>query len=70
MFLSDSDSKPHSRLMRVPNLLKNVEKQSGRAREKPKDEHNETKLSQFTSRFEQSLSLDIFNKDIFNKMAR
>ena len=43
MFLPDSE--PHSRIMKVPNVLKMVEDQSGRAREKPKHEYNKTERS-------------------------
>ena len=76
MFLPDS--KPHSRIMKVPNVLKIVEDQSGRAREKHKHEHNETKRSQFTSIYiEQLLSLNdslwvilAAPIDIINKMDR
>ena len=36
--------------MKVPNLPERFENQSGKAREKAQDEHDEIKLSLFTSR--------------------
>ena len=69
--------KPHSRIMKVPNLLKRAENQSGWAREKPINEHHEIELSRFESRLSNRylwiIRCEIIlaaPMNIFNKMSR
>ena len=50
--------KPHSRIMKVPNLPKRVENQSGSAGGKLKNEHDKTKILWFKSWLKKSFSLN------------